>query len=303
MVRIPQHRADRRLVDLRELLVEVERLCRVEQWRVRVQECLGEGSAEIERLGENAPALVDAQTLASLYEHIYQTIDGEFVGLAGGRQICRLVAVDSSFWEIEGRPELESALLAKYGSYEQEGERRSGDLNDIALRVVDAFPEPEISQLKREVFADFEPSALLAEVLAAESASRPGDSPPPQSPFRVAAYRGDALVGWSYGYREGAHQFCMLNSGVVAAERRKGVYTQLVEAVLSHAKERGYVSITSRHVPTNAAVLIAKLRLGFQVSGYEYSEVYGPLVRLTYLVGEPRRQLYKSRAAPIRSPD
>ena len=53
--------------------------------------------------------------------------------------------------------------------------------------------------------------------------------------------------------------------------------------------------------PTAAPRAIAKLRLGFQVSGFEYSEVYGPLVRLTYLVGEARRNLYKARTVPIRS--
>jgi hypothetical protein len=174
-------------------------------------------------------------------------------------------------------------------------------MSDITLRVLEAFPEPEISSLRREVFADFEPSALLSEVLASESALRDKKAPPPSQPFRVAAFRGDALVGWTYGYREGTSQFCMLNSGVVAGERRKGVYTRLVQAALAHARAEGYVSVTSRHVPTNSAVLIAKLRLGFQVSGFEYSEVYGPLVRLTYLVGEARRKLYKARAAPVRS--
>jgi ribosomal protein S18 acetylase RimI-like enzyme len=175
-------------------------------------------------------------------------------------------------------------------------------MDDITLRVLEAFPEPEISVLQREVFADFEQSTHLAEVLASEAALRAKDLLlPNQSPFRVAAFRGDALIGWTYGYREGKGQFHMLNSGVSQSERRKGVYSQLVQAVLAHAKAQGYASVTSRHVAANAAVIIAKLRLDFQVSGFEYSEVYGPLVRLTYLVGEARRSLYEVRAAPIRS--
>ena len=32
--------------------------------------------------------------------------------------------------------------------------------------------------------------------------------------------------------------------------------------------------VTSRHLPTNNPVIIAKLRLGFQVSGFEYSEEF-----------------------------
>jgi ribosomal protein S18 acetylase RimI-like enzyme len=173
-------------------------------------------------------------------------------------------------------------------------------MNDIAFRVVEVFPEPETSALQREVFADYEQSKLLAEVLASESAARPKDSAAPnQSVFRVAAFRGDVLVGWTEGHPEGKSQFYMLNSGVAPAERRKGVYSQLVKAVLTHAEAQGYASVTSRHVAANVAVIIAKLRLGFQISGFEYSEVYGPLVRLTYLVGEGRRRLYATRAAPI----
>lgn len=169
----------------------------------------------------------------------------------------------------------------------------------LMLRVLETFPEPQTSELQRAVFADFEPSRLLAEVLASESALRK-DSLPHPSPFRVAAFRGDALVGWSYGYREGKSEFHMLNSGVAAPERRRGVYSQLVQAVLAHASATGYASVTSRHVAANSAVIIAKLRLGFRISGFEYSEVYGPLVRLTYLVGDARRNLYKVRAAPLR---
>ena len=94
----------------------------------------------------------------------------------------------------------------------------------------------------------------------------------------------------------------MLNSGVTSQERRKGVYSKLVQGVLAHAAAQGYSKVYSRHAAANSAVLIAKLRLGFQVSGFEYSEVYGPLVQLTFVVNEARRRLYSTRAASIRTP-
>ena len=174
-------------------------------------------------------------------------------------------------------------------------------MSDIELRVLEVFPEPETSALQSDVFSSYEPSELFAKVLSAEAAVLREDSTAPlRSVFRVAAFRGQALVGWTQGYREGKSQFYMLNSGVASSERRKGVYSALVTAVLVHAKAQGYAFVTSRHVAANVAVIIAKLRLGFQISGFEYSEVYGPLVRLTYLVGEERRNLYSTRAAPIR---
>ena len=122
------------------------------------------------------------------------------------------------------------------------------------------------------------------------------------APFGLVAYRGDVLVGWTQGYRQGRSDFCMLNSGVAASARRSGVYTALVEAVLVHAASQGYARVNSRHAASNTAVLIAKMRLGFLVSGFEYSEVYGPLVQLSHLVGEARRRLYQARSASLRTP-
>ena len=176
-------------------------------------------------------------------------------------------------------------------------------MNDITLRPLETAGKAELAALQSQTFDDYERSDLLSEVVAAEVAARPaGALPDVQSSFGVAAFRADALVGWSQGYRQGKTDFYMLNSGVARTERRKGIYSELVKAVLAHAESQGYSKVTSRHAAANSAVLIAKLRLGFQVSGFEYSEVYGPLVQLTFLVNEARRRLYRVRAASIRTP-
>jgi ribosomal protein S18 acetylase RimI-like enzyme len=165
----------------------------------------------------------------------------------------------------------------------------------------ETLPAAELAALQSAAFADYEQSQQLAEVIASESAARKqADSSQLQSAFGLAAFRGDILVGWSQGYREGTNQFYMLNSGVASAERRKGVYSLLVKALLAYAESQGYSNVRSRHTASNTAVIIAKLKLGFLVSGLEYSEVYGPLVQLTYLVSQARRKLYENRASPIR---
>jgi ribosomal protein S18 acetylase RimI-like enzyme len=91
----------------------------------------------------------------------------------------------------------------------------------------------------------------------------------------------------------------MVNSGVLPEFRGRGIYSDLVKAAISHADAHGLFKIISRHVPSNNAVIIPKLRLGFIVSAFEYSEVYGPLVHLTYLIGEKRRELYLARSKPL----
>lgn len=177
-------------------------------------------------------------------------------------------------------------------------------MSDIAFRVVDTFPEPMHSALTREAFSDYEQSALLSNVLNEEAAARAGrTAASDEGALRICAYRGDALVGWTYARPEGSHHFHTINSGVVEADRRKGIYTELVRRLIEHASSRGYGSVQSRHAANNNAVIIAKLKLGFFVSGFEYSEVYGPLVRLTCLLGERRRELYRARSSPIRRMD
>ena len=172
---------------------------------------------------------------------------------------------------------------------------------DLTFRVVDDFPEPGFSELSREAFADYETSQLLTDVLAQEATTVATGARANDGAIRIGCFRGETLVGWTWAHASATRQLSMVNSGVAAAERRTGIYSQLVEMVISHAGAHGYTSIVSRHAANNNPVIIAKLKLGFFVSGFEYSEVYGPLVRLTYLVGELRRALHEARSRPIRS--
>ena len=178
-------------------------------------------------------------------------------------------------------------------------------MNDLTFRVVDKFPEPAFATLVREAFADYEPSELLTEVSNEEAAARSGLfgaalGAADDSALRIGVFRGDSLVGWTFAHAQGATHFQMVNSGVAPAERRQGVYSKLAQLVIESARSRGCVAILSRHAANNNAVIIAKLKLGFFVSGFEYSEVYGPLVRLTFLLGERRRTLHRTRSSPIR---
>jgi GNAT superfamily N-acetyltransferase len=181
---------------------------------------------------------------------------------------------------------------------------RNTGMNDLRLQTVDQFPEPAFSALAQETFSDYDPSPLLTDVLDHESTSRSRHpTSTGEGALRIAAFRAETLVGWTYARPDGVQHLRMINSGVAPAERRKGLYSQLVQRTIEHAKSQGYASILSRHTAGNNAVIVAKLKLGFFVSGFEYSEVYGPLVRLTYLVGDLRRELHRARSRPIRRID
>ena len=174
-------------------------------------------------------------------------------------------------------------------------------LNTITFRVLDKFPEPAYTALLDEAFSHYEESALLTDVAREETAARSaGQELGDDKALRIGAFRGDTLIGWTFASPDGATLLYMINSGVAPGERHKGIYSELARLVIEHARSKGYTAILSRHAANNNAVIIAKLKLGFLVSGFEYSEVYGPLVRLTFLLGNLRRTLYKSRSTPIR---
>ena len=174
-------------------------------------------------------------------------------------------------------------------------------MKDITFRVLDKFPEPDYTALVDQAFSDYVESELLSAVAHEEAAARAA-SPAVDvaDALRIGAFRGEKLIGWTYASPEGASLLYMINSGVTPAERKNGIYSELARLVIEHARAKGYVAILSRHAANNNPVIIAKLKLGFLVSGFEYSEVYGPLVRLTFLLGKLRRTLYQDRSNPIR---
>lgn len=175
-------------------------------------------------------------------------------------------------------------------------------MNGISFLVVEQFPEPAYSALAEQVFSNYEESELLADVARQELAARSDTlgAVKEKSALRIAAFRGQALIGWTYATHDGSGLLHMVNSGVAPAERRQGIYSELARLVIEHGRSQGCVAILSRHAANNNLVIIAKLKLGFFVSGFEYSEVYGPLVRLTFLLGPLRQRLYQLRSAPIR---
>jgi GNAT superfamily N-acetyltransferase len=153
------------------------------------------------------------------------------------------------------------------------------------IERVERFPEPAFGRLAR--------SLLRAAPADALGGARRGFQP--SRPMRFAAFAGDVLIGATVGWQDAPDRFYMALSIVAPAHRRHGVYTRMVEAVIAAARKSGFAEIASRHRPDNAAVLIAKLRLGFVVTGYETSAVFGDLVKLTLPLTAARRRALAKR--------
>jgi GNAT superfamily N-acetyltransferase len=174
---------------------------------------------------------------------------------------------------------------------------------DIGYRIttVDLFDEPKFTQLSTSIFPD-----------ASRTSARFGDLARDELPgrtrlkemhshlmLRVGAFDGEELVGWTVGWFEREGAFYMANSAVLPTHRRKGIYAALVQRCLVEAARGGAAVVRSRHVAENRAIQIAKLKLGFFITGSEYSEEYGFLIRMTYFLREERLKLFLGRSAPL----
>jgi predicted GNAT superfamily acetyltransferase len=75
------------------------------------------------------------------------------------------------------------------------------------------------------VFGDVQQLSVELEAILCEEVAASQAVPQVHSPmFRVGAYAGDELIGWSYGWPERGNTFYMANSGAIASCRRRGIY-------------------------------------------------------------------------------
>lgn len=121
------------------------------------------------------------------------------------------------------------------------------------------------------------------------------------TPIRLnfGAFHRDDLIGWSWGAQESSEVFHMINSAVLPQYRNQGIYTKLATSIVDEASVLGFQVIYSRHVATNNAVLVPKLKAGFHIAAFELSDQYGVLVHLRRYMNPTRRKMLDFRAGAI----
>jgi ribosomal protein S18 acetylase RimI-like enzyme len=108
------------------------------------------------------------------------------------------------------------------------------------------------------------------------------------------------IAGYSISYQARTYELYTQTSVVLPQYRRKGIYTSLTKKVLEMALEKGYQMITSNHVTSNNSVIMAKLKLGFKITGFEIYDDFGSLVKLTYFLNEKRSRMFDVRTGFVR---
>lgn len=75
----------------------------------------------------------------------------------------------------------------------------------------------------------------------------------------------------------------------------RGLYTEIVKGHLGYSKALGFDIVRSEHAPCNNAILIAKLRAGFNITSMEIDAEHGPSVILTYFHNPEQKSAYLYR--------
>ena len=175
---------------------------------------------------------------------------------------------------------------------------------NITIVEVERFPDDLYrSQLQEHLMGEY-PMLPWREKLSEEELEKVNDlksKVKDKYELRLALLKNEELIGWTYGWQEvfDHSSFFMGASMVLPEFRKNGFYSQLVSRVISITRDLGFQSIWSTHIMTNNPVIIAKLKLGFQINGFESNVNYGNLVKLTYHHSDLRKRVTKFRAGAI----
>jgi len=99
-------------------------------------------------------------------------------------------------------------------------------------------------------------------------------------------------IGWHMGEAEDFQTFYMRNSGILPEFQNRGLFTKFSETFARYLEELGYERISSHHKPTNRAILILKLKQGFDVAGMEMTENWGSLVKMVKILPRDRKEAF-----------
>ena len=119
--------------------------------------------------------------------------------------------------------------------------------------------------------------------------------------LNLGIYHNKNIIGWMWGKQINYDTFLMVNTGILPKYQGKGIYTALLKKFMLMLENMGYEVVKSHHYINNNRILLAKLKQGFVITGFEVSEHFGTIVNLTCFFNKRRKQLYESRTGNILS--
>ena len=106
---------------------------------------------------------------------------------------------------------------------------------------------------------------------------------------------GETVVAMFCGDSHDRSRYQMRHTVVNPAYQRRGIYSEIIARALGYSADLGFAVVISEHSPANNAVLIAKLRAGFHVTGFEIDAAFGTSIVLTYFHDPAELAAYRYR--------
>ena len=97
------------------------------------------------------------------------------------------------------------------------------------------------------------------------------------------------------GYQQKIDQYYMRNSVIKKEYRRMGLYNDYCKRLIQYTKALNIIHLTSLHHAYNNPIMIAKLKLGFYITGYQTDISWGNMVMMSYFNCEKYEELFKYR--------
>ncbi|MGM0440056.1 MAG: GNAT family N-acetyltransferase [Chlamydiota bacterium] len=101
-------------------------------------------------------------------------------------------------------------------------------------------------------------------------------------------------IGWLLGDMEDYMTFYLRAYGLITEYRRKGIFTAFQKQFYNYLEDWGYERIAAHHQLNNRIAMIAQLKMGYQLTGIELDERFGPLAKMVYFVHPDRQQGYQA---------
>ena len=175
---------------------------------------------------------------------------------------------------------------------------------DIKIAEVDNYPEEVFQKLVHENLLNNYPSLSWRSELS-EKNKAADDSLKAlinnRFKLRLVVLHKEKIIGLTYGWQLAINHsdFYMGISVIEESFRNKGLYSELLDRVLNITKEKGFSAVKSRHINTNNPVLIAKLKKGFIINGFELDESMGALLKMSYYHNDIRKKASLFRSGHI----
>lgn len=91
------------------------------------------------------------------------------------------------------------------------------------------------------------------------------------------------VIAMMRGWQKSFDSYYMQFTAVHTEFRKQGIYSELIDRVLSYTKDLGFSRVLSCHAPFNNTVLIAKLKKDFKIIGMDIDAALGINVWLCVL--------------------